>query len=234
MLKKTLIFITGAALGSLVTWKLIEKKYKDLANEEIESVKEIFKNKKPEVKLETTLDNIKNNDNIPTSQHVKLLPLSNNMDSVDYSKIIEMEKYKCGPMSNNKNLKIGNMTISNHDNYTHITPNDELLNEENYTVNTEEDLEDERTIPYVIEPEEFGEIPHYGTKTLTYYNDDILTDEIDQIIENRDDIIGPDALTHIGEFEMDAVHIRDIDNEMDYEILKSDLLFKNISDQNGD
>ena len=45
-MKNLLYFVTGAAIGSVVTWKLIEKKYKDLADEEIESVKETFKNRK--------------------------------------------------------------------------------------------------------------------------------------------------------------------------------------------
>ena len=42
-MKNLLCFVAGAAIGSVVTWKLIEKKYKDLADEEIESVIETFK-----------------------------------------------------------------------------------------------------------------------------------------------------------------------------------------------
>ena len=45
MIKKAFIFMLGATAGSLVTWKLVEKKYKDLADEEIESVIERFKNR---------------------------------------------------------------------------------------------------------------------------------------------------------------------------------------------
>jgi len=45
-MKNLLYFVAGTAVGSIVTWKLIEKKYKDLADEEIESVKETFKNRK--------------------------------------------------------------------------------------------------------------------------------------------------------------------------------------------
>ena len=37
-----LLFITGAAAGSVVTWKLIETKYARIAQEEIDSVKEVF------------------------------------------------------------------------------------------------------------------------------------------------------------------------------------------------
>lgn len=40
---KVLMFALGAAAGSLLTWKLIEKKYKDLADEEIASVVERFR-----------------------------------------------------------------------------------------------------------------------------------------------------------------------------------------------
>lgn len=37
-----LMFATGAAIGSVVTWKLLEAKYEQLVKEEIESVKEVF------------------------------------------------------------------------------------------------------------------------------------------------------------------------------------------------
>lgn len=44
MFKNLLIFTAGAALGSFVTWKLVEGYYEQLANEEIESVKERSRN----------------------------------------------------------------------------------------------------------------------------------------------------------------------------------------------
>ena len=42
VLSKVLIFTAGAATGSLVTWKLLKKKYEQLANEEIARVVERF------------------------------------------------------------------------------------------------------------------------------------------------------------------------------------------------
>lgn len=51
---KLFIFALGAAVGSLVTWKIVEEKYKRIADEEIESVKEQFK--KREVECETSKD----------------------------------------------------------------------------------------------------------------------------------------------------------------------------------
>lgn len=44
-MNKVLIFGLGAAAGSLITWKLIEAKYRKLAEEEIADVVEHYKNK---------------------------------------------------------------------------------------------------------------------------------------------------------------------------------------------
>lgn len=41
-LSKIAMFVVGAAVGSVVTWKLVETKYKQIADEEIESVREIY------------------------------------------------------------------------------------------------------------------------------------------------------------------------------------------------
>lgn len=54
-MKNLIGFVLGAAAGSLITWKLIEKKYKQLAEEEIEAVREYYRNKDKdieEVKME--------------------------------------------------------------------------------------------------------------------------------------------------------------------------------------
>lgn len=42
-ISKILTFVAGVAVGSLVTWRFVEKKYKQIADEEIESVREVFK-----------------------------------------------------------------------------------------------------------------------------------------------------------------------------------------------
>lgn len=45
--KNTLIFVMGAAVGSAVTWKLIKTKYEQIAQEEIDSVKERYSTRTP-------------------------------------------------------------------------------------------------------------------------------------------------------------------------------------------
>ena len=44
------MFAVGAAIGSAVTWKLVKTKYERIANEEIESVKEVFSRRNKEEK----------------------------------------------------------------------------------------------------------------------------------------------------------------------------------------
>lgn len=54
MLIKGIIFITGAAIGSVVTWKLVKTKYEKIANEEIDSMREYYNRKKVPAKLNDT------------------------------------------------------------------------------------------------------------------------------------------------------------------------------------
>ena len=191
-MKNLLFFVAGAAIGSVVTWKLIEKKYKDLADEEIESVKETFKNRKQRI----TKDEVK--------------------ETVE--KVINKWKE---PKETVEDI----VTAEGYYTEEEETEEDD---ESNYTVDVDPGVE--VIAPYVITPEQFGEYDEYGTKTLTYYADNVLTDEIDNPItsEEMETMIGPDALDHFGEYEDDSVYIRDEMNEMDYEILKSEKMFSEI------
>lgn len=45
IIRDSLFFITGAAIASLITFKLLEKKYKNIADEEIESVRQMYERK---------------------------------------------------------------------------------------------------------------------------------------------------------------------------------------------
>lgn len=47
-LSNVIIFAAGAALGSIVTWKLVKTKYEQIAQEEINSVKEMYGHDKHE------------------------------------------------------------------------------------------------------------------------------------------------------------------------------------------
>lgn len=74
--------------------------------------------------------------------------------------------------------------------------------------------------PYVISPEEFGEMDGYTQISLIYFeDDDILSDENGVIIDDPEEIVG-DALNHFGDYEEDSVFVRSDPKRCDYEILK--------------
>ena len=78
--------------------------------------------------------------------------------------------------------------------------------------------------PYVITPEEFGELG-YSTVSLTYYQCGTITDEDGDILEDADDMIGCDPKDHFGEYEDDSVFLRDDSRRVDYEILADERTF---------
>lgn len=45
MLSKVFIFVAGAAIGSVATWKFVKTKYEQIADEEIESMREYYNGK---------------------------------------------------------------------------------------------------------------------------------------------------------------------------------------------
>ena len=77
------------------------------------------------------------------------------------------------------------------------------------------------TEPYVISPYDFGDLDEYAQIELTYYEgDDILEDDEYNIITDRDELIGPKALFTFGEYEDDAVFVRNERLRTDFQILK--------------
>lgn len=74
--------------------------------------------------------------------------------------------------------------------------------------------------PYLISPKEFGELEDYDTIDLTYYSDHVLADDMNGIIDDVDDIVGFESLAHFGDYEDDAVFVRNDRLKCDYEILR--------------
>jgi hypothetical protein len=74
--------------------------------------------------------------------------------------------------------------------------------------------------PYVIPPYEYGELDDYEQVELTYYMDNILEDQEYHIVTDADELIGRKALTTFGEYEDDAVFVRNDMLRTDYQILK--------------
>ena len=104
------------------------------------------------------------------------------------------------------------------------------LNESGYTDYSEiskkdEEEDDESDMeekPYVISPEEFGDFDDYETIELTYYKNGYVTDDQDILMSNDEveEAIGWNNITRMGEYEEDALHVRNEKRKTDYEILQ--------------
>lgn len=82
---------------------------------------------------------------------------------------------------------------------------------------TEEEIAVDR--PYVIQPSEFGEFDDYEKISLTYTADGVLLDDMNEIVDDIEEIVGEDSLEHFGEYEDDSVYVRNDSKKCDYEIL---------------
>lgn len=101
---------------------------------------------------------------------------------------------------------------------------DSILSKSGYTNYSDSSKEEAKSTaksvkPYVIPPEEFGEDEEYDQISITYYADQVLADDADKIIENVEDIVGFESLTHFGEYEDDSVVVKNDRLKCYFEIL---------------
>lgn len=195
ILNKVVIFTVGAAIGSAVTWKLVKTKYEQIAQEEIDSVKEVF-SRREESKYDEGLKDA--------------LQLNKEIDAAT-KRAIDTEGSEKKEMAD-------------------ILDNQRYTNYSNNRSKEETGMEMEFDKPYVIPPDEFGDIDDYNTVSLTYYADGIVTDEMDEPIDDVDDIIGEESLDHFGEYEEDSVFVRNDALRTDYEILRDVRNYSDIED----
>lgn len=182
-MKNFFIFITGAAMGSAVAWKLSKDYYEKIAQEEIDSVKEELIDKKIEPKeKETDI----------TEQ-----------DKENYEKVLNQTNY------------------SGYFKSSAPEPEEE----------TNKIAPAER--PYIISPDEYGEFEDYDQISFYYYADKVVADELDNIVEDVDDIIGLESLTHFGEYEDDSVFVRNDRLKADYEILLDHRNYSDVVEQDN-
>ena len=159
------IFVAGAAVGSLATWKFVETKYKRIAQEEIDSVKEAF----------SRADN--------TEENKKIEESCDESNEDPEPRQIQRERYSAMVLDLGYSEQEGGATMVG--------------------------------AIRVIPPHELGEADGYEVESLTYYADGVLTDDWDHPIEDVVGYVGDDFSSHFGDYEEDAVHIRN-------DILKKD------------
>lgn len=203
-------FVLGAAAGSLVTWKLIEKKYMDMADDEIRSVKEMYRSKivNPEV-----LD--EKNDDVFVARKGPEFTVS--MELTDEGKKL-VDKLN--------NLTATYASDDDKPDYTAYSQAKEKHNVFDDAMPTEPEAKHDE--PYIIDPTEFGEFSEYEQRELTYYKDGVICENDTDMIDPYDIFGDLDVGDHFGEYENDRVFVRDDRRQVDYEILRDERTFMEV------
>lgn len=184
-IKSVLVFSLGAAVGSVLTWRILKTRYEKKTQEEIDSVKEVFSRKRD---IEESTE------------------CSEQSEEADRQHVEEMAAAATEALNT-------------------YNP-DQKVDTEIMRKKATQKYRD----PYVISPDEFGELEDegYDTETLSYYADGVLTDEMDNPVEDVEGTVGSESLNHFGDYEDDAVHVRNERLKCDYEILYDFRRFKDV------
>lgn len=138
LIVKGLIFVAGAAIGSVVTWKMVKTKYEQIAQEEIESVREAFGRSIDEDDTEESTED------------------ESGIKGVDPDSPSVAEEIR-GIVK-----KLGYVTeLPEEENPTETTEEKEESKEE-------EEEEDMDSKPYVISPDEFGDCEYITVSLSYY------------------------------------------------------------------
>lgn len=186
-----LMFTAGAAIGSLVTWKVVKGRYERIAQEEIESTKEAF------LTMLATRDEDVYIDEPETEEEIESEDQYKGTTHIDWSLYEDLKE---------------EFSEEDREDYANLS---------NTYTSEKGGAEDVGTDPYVISPYDFGEFDDYHQIELTYYEgDDTLEDSEYNIVTDRDELLGPKALLTFGEYEDDSVFVRNERLRTDFQILK--------------
>lgn len=191
-------FVLGAAVGSLVTWKLIEKKYMTMADEEIQSVKEMYSKKIS-----------------PTS----IVEMNCNEDGSTEYKLADGREITTIPSELIERYR----TDDDKPDYSAYS---QAKKSESVAKPAEPEVKHDD--PYIIDPTEFGEFSEYEQRELTYYKDGIICENRTDIVDEEDIFGDLDVGDHFGEYENDRVFVRDDKRQVDYEILRDERMFMEV------
>lgn len=190
-LLNTIMFATGAAIGSVVTWKILKTKYEQITQEEIDSVKYEY----------GRLARLMQNDN------EKVFRDEECDESTEYEHTREFSE-------NDKEMT---EYYKLSDNYR--SSDDERKNNEEGDMGDEDEVPYVNG-PYVISPDDFNNNPPgFNAQALDYFADDVLADGWGVILD-IDETIGEDAVNHFGEYVDDIVYVRNERTELDYEVTR--------------
>ena len=109
---------------------------------------------------------------------------------------------------------------------------DNIIKRGNYMAVDEEEQNNVCDEAYPIDPSEFGNDGKNATETLTYFADGVLVNEVDEVIEDPDLVVGRHHIDIFNEFpDATCVYVRNDLDGTDYEILKDDWCWSDFNEK---
>lgn len=176
ILIKFAIFAFGATVGFLAGKKYYDDFYADLAQDEIDSVKEAFSKYPVKVEVDRSSEH-EEEDRCRTAPN----PLSRfSLDGNPYEQAKQNYNLLGFEVKSEPNVK-SEQNVKSEPNVKKVT----------VTVS-----EPDPDVPYIISDVEFSEeYDHHEKLTLLYYRlDDVLCDDTDDVVEDAEEVIGLEAL----------------------------------------
>lgn len=189
-MKNFFTFVTGLVIGSVVTYVVVKDKFEKIAQEEIDSVKEVFgrrvekeADKKVEKIAEKEVEKIRKEYNDYGS-------LTKNYTS--YSKN-ETEEDDCAQVEDEDGVELFEVERASNSDRPYVIDPWDFGGEDGYDTVT---------------------LNYYADDVLTDSDDNVIEDE------DIDDFVGADFAEHFGEYEKDCVCVRNDRLKIDYEICR--------------
>lgn len=212
-------FAVGAAAGFFVAKKVFEEKYAQLAQEEIDSVKEIFgRHYEPCDADDNRADGIG-----PGMESEFDEPRTNPNGVMARSSLNTYSKSETAKKNYNLSACTKGDEVVVNPSEDDESEEDDEEGPEGYPVKddgTERDLEGvDRTEPYLISDREYSEeFPEHDKISLYYYTfDDVLCNENEEPMDDIDGTVGQDAMAELSDGTM-CVWVRNEPLSIDYEI----------------
>lgn len=109
---------------------------------------------------------------------------------------------------------------------------DNIIKRGNYMAVDEEEQNNVCDEAYPIDPSEFGNDGKNATETLTYFADGVLVNEVDEVVEDPDLVVGRHHIDIFNEFpDATCVYVRNDLDGTDYEILKDDWCWSDFNEK---
>ena len=207
------MYLLGALTGSVAVFFALNKKYKKMAEDEINEIRHLYKEQKKKFQEETDAYQEEVDKLNKELKWKELEDLDEENDDDD--EMTEYDRFVEGDMLKHRyhNQRVN---YSSSIKYSDIPEEDRPYREDD---------------AFIIAPEHFGEDEDMDVCTLYYFADGTLTDDNYVPVDDVIFTVGEDALDSFGTYEEDCVYVENPKLHSYFEILKDPRTFDEYSNE---